>query len=42
MQSPYLVDGDVLYIGYESVIGTFIADMNQSELMVVKAKAPLN
>ena len=42
MQSPYLVDRDVLYIGYDSVIGTFIADMNLSDLMVVKAKVPLN
>ena len=44
MQSPYLVDRDVLYIyiGYDSVIGTSIADMNLSDLMVVKAKVPLN
>ena len=43
MQSPYLVDRDVLYIGYDSVIGTsIIADMKLSDLMVVKAKVPLN
>ena len=45
MQSPYLVDRDVLYsiyIGYDSVIGTSIADMNLSDVMVVKAKVPLN
>ena len=42
MQSPYLVDRDVLYIGYDSVIGTSKADMNLSDLMVVKAKVPLN
>ena len=42
MQSPYLIDRDVLYIGYDSVIGTSIADMNLSDLMVVKAKVPLN
>ena len=37
MQSPYLVDRDVLYIGYDFVMGTSIAD-----LMVVKANVPLN
>ena len=44
MQSPYLVDRDVLYIyiGYEFVIGRSIADMNLSDVMVVKAKVPLN
>ena len=42
MQSPYLVDRDVLYIGYVSVIGTSIADMNLSDVMVIKAKVPLN
>ena len=35
--SPYLVDRDILYIGYDFVIGTSIADMNLSDLMVVKA-----
>ena len=42
MQSPYLVDRDVLYIGYDFVIGTSIAYMNLSDLMVVKAKLPLS
>ena len=42
MQSPYLVDRDVLYIGYDFIIGTSKADMNLSDLMVVKAKVPLN
>ena len=42
MQSPYLVDRDVLYIGYDYVIGTSIAVMNISDVMVVKAKVPLN
>ena len=35
--SPYLVNRDILYIGYDFVIGTSIADMNLSDLMVVKA-----
>ena len=42
MQSPYLVDRDVLYIEHDFVIGTSIADMNLSDVMVVKAKVPLN
>ena len=42
MQSPCLVDRDVLYIGYDFVVGTSIVDMNLSDLMVVKAKVPLN
>ena len=42
MQSPYLVDKDVLYIGYDFIIGTSKADMNLSDVMVVKAKVPLN
>jgi len=44
MQSPYLVDRDVLYIyiEYDFVIGTSKADMNLSDVMVVKAKVPLN
>ena len=44
MQSPYLVDRDVLYIyiEYDFVIGTSIADMNLSDVMVVEAKVPLN
>jgi hypothetical protein len=42
MQSPYLVDKDVLYIGYDFIIGTSKADMNLSDLMVVKAKVPLS
>jgi len=35
MQSPYLVDKDVLYIGYDFIKGTSKADMNLSDLMVV-------
>ena len=42
MQSPYLVDRDVLNIGYDFVIGTSIADMNLSDMMAVKAKVPPN
>ena len=44
MQSPYLVDRDNLYIyiRYDFVIGTIIADMNLSDLMAVAAKVPLN
>ena len=42
MQSPYLVDRDVLYIEYDFVIGTSIVDMNLSNVMVVKAKVSLN
>ena len=42
MQSPYLVDKDVLYIGYDFIIGTSKADINLSDLMVVKANVPLN
>ena len=42
MQSPYLVDKDVLYIGYEFIIGTSKVDMNLSDLMVVQATVPLN
>ena len=42
MQSPYLVDKDVLYIGYYFIIGTFKVDMNLSDLMVVKATVLLN
>ena len=37
MQSPYLYDRDVLYIGYVFVIGTSIADMILSDLMVANA-----
>ena len=42
MQSPYLVDKDVLYIGYGFIVRTSKADMNLSDLMVVKANVPLN
>jgi hypothetical protein len=42
MQSPYLVDKDVLYIGYDFIIGTSNADVTLSDLMVVKAEEPLN
>jgi hypothetical protein len=42
MQSPYLVDKDVLYIGYDFIVGTSKADMDLSDLVVVQAKVPLN
>ena len=50
MQSPYLVDKDVLYIGYDFIIGTSKADMNirfdgslsHNASKLVKANVPLN
>ena len=37
MQSQYLVDKDVLYVGYHFVIGTSKADINQSASKLVEA-----
>ena len=49
MQSPYLVDRDILYIRYDSVIDIFKENtsircdgsLSQSASKLVKAKAPL-
>jgi hypothetical protein len=42
MQSPYLVDKDVLYIGYDFIIGTSKANMNLLDLIEAQVKVPLN